>query len=83
MKKINVGLLVRTYDENGDYSERRCDNISCEGIPDDIMKDIINGELIQVHLMPNVEAFYFRVPNDWPEKWTKLGEHNETNRLNC
>lgn len=81
MKKINIGLVVRTYDESGNCKEGRYDNVSCKGAPDDIMKDIINGEAIQVRLMPNVDAFYFRVPNDWPENWTQLGEQNETNHL--
>ena len=78
MKKINIGLVVRIYNENGNYQEKRYDNVSCEDVPDDIMKDIIKGEVIQVQLMPNVDAFCFRVPNDWPDNWTQLGSHNRT-----
>ena len=77
MVKINIGVVVRTYGENGRFDEMRFDNISCENISEEIMKEIINGEIICVKLMENVEAFYFNVPNDWPENRTELGCFNE------
>jgi hypothetical protein len=65
-------LVVRTYDETGCFYETREDNVSCKSIPDDVMKALVAGEVIRVQLMPNVEAFYFEVPKDWPKNWTTL-----------
>ena len=57
MKKINIGLVVRTYDESGNCKERRYDNVSCKGAPDDIMKDIIitgNIKYLKRTVSPNL-----------------------------
>ena len=75
MKKINIGVVVRIHDEAGNFEEVRYDHVSCENIPSDIMDDLMAGEVISVQLMPNAEAFYFKVPLDWPENWTELGTH--------
>ena len=77
MRKVNIGLVVRTYDETGCFYETREDKISCKSIPDDVMKDLMSGEVIRVQLMPNVEAFYFEVPKDWPKNWTTLKDSSE------
>lgn len=77
MKKINIGLVVRTYDETGCFYETRKDKVSYKSIPDDIMKELIAGELVCVQLMPNVEVFYFEVPKDWPQNWTMLKDSSE------
>jgi len=77
MKNVQICTVVRVYDETGDYSEKRYDNVSCEDVPEDIMEDLISGEVVCVKLLPNVEAFYFEKPKDWPENWTKLGTHNK------
>jgi hypothetical protein len=72
MRKVNIGMVVRTYDETGCYFETRDDKISCKSIPEDVMKELMCGEVICVQLAPNVEAFYFEVPKDWPKNWTTL-----------
>lgn len=78
MKKVNIGLVVRAYDEIGNFKETRCENLP--DIPNDgIMKDIIAGEVVCVQLTPYVEAFYFIVPEDWPKNWTELGPNTENN----
>ena len=75
MKKINIGVVVRIHDEAGNFEEVRYDHVSCENIPSDIMDDLMAGECISVQLMPNAEAFYFKVPSDWPGNWPELGTH--------
>ena len=77
MRTVNIGLVVRTYDETGCFIETRKDKVSCKSIPDDVMKDLMAGEVIRVQLMPNVEAFCFEVPKDWPKNWTKLKDSSE------
>lgn len=76
MKEINIGLVVRTYNKAGDFEEERYDHVSYKNMPANILDDLIVGELICVELLPDVEAFYFKVPADWPENWTELGSHN-------
>ena len=70
-----VCSVVRIYDEMGDYDEQRYDNISCEFMPEDVVADLISGEVICVELTPNAEVFYFVKPEDWPDNWTELGTH--------
>lgn len=77
MKKINIGLIVRTYEEDGGFYETRKSHMPCKGMPKNIMKDLIAGEVVCVQVTPNVEAFYFEVPKDWPENWTTLKDSNE------
>ena len=76
MKNIRICSVVRFYDEEGNYSEQRYDNVSYEDFPKDTLKDIISGEVICVQITPNVEAYYFEKPKDWPENWTQLGGDN-------
>jgi hypothetical protein len=38
------------------------------------MRDLVSGEVVCVKIAPNVEAFYFKKP----ENWTELGTHNMT-----
>ena len=76
MEKVNVGLIVRTYEEDGGFYETRRDHISCTYMSQDMMKDLISGEVIGVQITTDAEAFYFKVPDDWPENWTKLGSNN-------
>ena len=76
MKKINIGVVVRIHNEAGDFEEVRYDPVLCENIPSDIFDDLMAGEVIRLQLTPNVEAFYFKVPADWPGNWTELGSHN-------
>jgi hypothetical protein len=78
MKNVRICSVVRFYDELGDYREKRYDNISCGDVPKDIMRDLVSGEVVCVKIAPNVEAFYFKKPEDWPENWTELGTHNMT-----
>jgi hypothetical protein len=59
MKTVKICTVVRVYDEKGTYSETRYDNVSCENIPRDIMKELLDGEVICVNVTPNVKAFYF------------------------
>lgn len=75
MKTVKICAVVRLYDKTGNYSETRYDNVSCEDIPEDIMKDLLSGEVICVKIARNVEAFYFNKPEDWPDNWTQLGTH--------
>ena len=70
MKKINIGLVLRIYEEGREVYETRKDHISSECMPEDIMKDLIAGEVICVQVTPNSEALYFKVPDDWPADWT-------------
>lgn len=72
----NTGIcaVVRIYNETGAYSETHYDNVLCESLPEDIMESVVSGEVICVKLMPNVEAFYFEKPKDWPDNWAELGE---------
>lgn len=77
MNTAKICTVVRVYDEKGTYSETRYDNVSCENIPRDIMKELLDGEVICVDVDPNVKAFYFAKPKDWPENWAELGGHNE------
>ena len=81
MKEVNIGLVVRTYDDTGDYKEMRSENLPI--IRDcSIMKDIVAGEVVCVQLSPNVKAFYFKVPEDWPENWTELGSNTVNKNSN-
>ena len=75
MENVRICTVVRFYDETGDYSEKRYDNVSCEDVPEDIMEDLISGEVVCVKVLPDVEAFYFEKPNNWPENWSELGEY--------
>ena len=75
MKNVRICTVVRFYDETGDYSEKRYDNVSCKDIPKDIMEELISGEVVCVKGLPNIEAFYFEKPEDWPENWFELGEY--------
>ncbi len=76
MKNVQICNVVRVYDETGNYSEVRYDNISCRDFPKDMLEDIISGEVICVKITPNVEAYYFEKPEDWPENWARLGGDN-------
>ena len=76
VENINICMVIRTYDDMGDFEETRKDNIATENIPPDIMKVLISGELIRLKLMPNVGVFYFEKPKSWPDNWSKLGSHN-------
>ena len=67
--------VVRFYDEAGDYIEERYDDVWCDNLPEDIMEDLLSGEVICVEPLPDVEVFYFAKPKDWPENWAELGEH--------
>ena len=58
MKKVNIGLVVRTYDEVGNFTEIRRDHVSCDNIPDEMKKALMAGEVVSVNLMSNVEALY-------------------------
>ena len=77
MEKVNVGLIVRTYEEDGGFYETRRDHISCTYMSQDMMKDLISGEVIGVQITTDAEAFYFKVPDDWPENWTTLKDSHE------
>ena len=79
MKKVNIGLVVRTYDEVGNFTEIRRDHVSCDNIPDEMKKELMAGEVVSVKLMSNVEALYFKVPKDWPCNWTELGGNKDEN----
>ena len=70
MRKGNIGLVVRIYDETGGFYEIREDNLPHEIIPDEMMKCLMARELCTIQLSPNVKAFYFAVPSDWPKNWT-------------
>ena len=72
MKEINIGVVVRTHNKTGGFEETRYNHISCKNIPSDIIDNLIAGELVCVQLMPDVEAFYFKVPVDWPENWADM-----------
>ena len=74
MENVRICTVVRFYNETGKYSEKRYDNVSCEDIPEDIMEDLASGEVVCVKITPNVEVFYFRKPENWPENWTQLGQ---------
>ena len=74
MKDVQICVVARIYNEDGSYSETRYDNVSCETMPEDILEDLVSGEVVCVDLMPHAEAFYFKKPEDWPENWTELGE---------
>ena len=52
MKTVKICAVVRFYDEKGTYSETRYDNVSCENIPRDIMKELLDGEVICVNVTP-------------------------------
>ena len=43
MNTAKICTVVRVYDEKGTYSETRYDNVSCENIPRDIMKELLDG----------------------------------------
>ena len=76
MNDARICTVVRIYDESGDYKELRYDNVSCECLPADVLESLLSGEVICFKIMPNVELFSFKRPDDWPENWTKLGGHN-------
>ena len=80
MKEINIGAVVRTYNKIGGFEEMRYNHISCDNMPSEIRAALIAGELICVQLMSNAEAFYFKVPNDWPENWAEL--RSDSNKKN-
>jgi hypothetical protein len=71
----NICAVVRVYDETWNYNEMRYDSVSQEAMPEDDLKALVSGEVICVKLMPDVEAFYFEKPEDWPEKWSELGKY--------
>ena len=73
MKNAHICTVVRFYDEKGDYREKRYDNVYSKNIPNEIMKDLLAGEVICHNIAPNVEAFCFNKPMDWPENWAELG----------
>ena len=75
MNNVQIFAVVRFYKEDGDYSELRYDNVSCENLPEDDLEYLISGEVICVELTPNAKMFYFAKPNDWPENWTEIGTH--------
>lgn len=77
MKDVRICMILRVYDETGNGSEKRYDNMPCDNMPEDIMDDLIAGEVICIKLTPNVEAFYFKRPEDFPEDWTELGDSKE------
>ena len=76
----NICIVVRVYDEMGTYSETRYDNVKSDNIPMDIMEKLVLGELICVKVTPNVDAFYFEKPKDWPDNWTVLGSKNKNKK---
>lgn len=76
MKSVKICVVVRSYDETGDYIETRSENVSCENLPSDIMNDLLKGKVICVKVAPHVEAFYFVKPKDWTDNWTEIGGHN-------
>lgn len=75
MNSIQLCTVVRTYNEEGSYSETRYESIMRENMPASIMRDLLSGEVLCVDLMPNVEVFYFVKPKDWPQNWTELGTY--------
>lgn len=76
MNNVQICTVVRSYDETGNYSEQRYDNVSCENMPKDIVADLVAGEVVCVKITPNVEVFYFRQPDNWPANWAQLGQPN-------
>lgn len=80
MKTTQICVVVRNYDKNGDYCETRYDKVSCENLPMDIMNDLLAGEVVCVKVTPNVEAFYFVKPHDWPDNWAELGSKNKNKK---
>ena len=73
MEEMNIGVVVRTYSQNGNFKETHYNNVSYRNMRADIIPDLIAGEIVCVKLTPNIAAFYFKVPVDWPENWTKMG----------
>ena len=61
MKNVQICTVVRVYDETGDYSEKRYDNVSCEDVPETHLHlcqvDTGDDELRQIVCgAPNVTA---------------------------
>jgi hypothetical protein len=76
-KNTQICTVVRIYNEEGSYSETRYESILSENMPGGIVDALVSGEVLCVNLMPNVEAYYFEKPKDWPENWTEIGTHIE------
>ena len=80
---IPQGSYVRDQAGNiimGTYSETRDDHVKSDNIPVAIMEKLVSGELICVKVTPNVEAFYFVKPHDWPDNWAELGSKNKNKK---